>query len=100
MDHSGIAQLTWDITKKFIEPGDNISNAQNAVFPAARELWRLVLTTTLCVIRVESLRRMDDLSLLQEVHSQIQDPVSTVHSMFRSSLYQHNVGGAENSLLT
>ncbi|CAI5715293.1 unnamed protein product [Peronospora destructor] len=66
MDLPGIPSAAWDAIKHAIEPRLVSSRAKDAVFPASRELWRFVLSTTLHAIWTERLRRMEDSSLPQE----------------------------------
>ena len=69
LDLPEIQRNAWDVIKQSMDPGANLSKAQAAVFLAARELWRFVVSTTLQAIWIERLRRMEDSSLSQEVHT-------------------------------
>ena len=69
MDLPGIPPNAWVVVKHSLNTGADLLKAQVAVFPAARELWCFVVSTTLHVIWVERLRRMEDPSLSQDVHT-------------------------------
>ena len=58
LDLPGISLYAWNVIKQSMDPGADLSKAQAAVFPAARELWRFVVSTTLHSIWVERLLRM------------------------------------------
>ena len=47
MDHPSIPKFAWDAIENAIDPGVDLSRAKDAVFPATRELWRFVVSTTL-----------------------------------------------------
>ncbi|CAI5725704.1 unnamed protein product [Peronospora destructor] len=77
MDITGIPSAAWDAIKHAIEPSLALSRAKDAVFQAAREQWRFVVSTTLHAIWTERLRRMEDSSLpAGGTHSKGQDPIS------------------------
>ena len=46
LDLPEITPNAWDVIKQSIDTGADLSKAQAAVFPAARELWRFVALTT------------------------------------------------------
>ena len=93
LDLPGIPPNAWNVIKRSMNPGADLSSAQAAGFPAARELWCYVVSTTLHAIRVERLRHMEDSSLSQEVHT-----ASTMNifrrsvRMFLGSSYKPDMG--------
>ena len=93
LDLPAIPPYAWDVIRQSMDPGANLSKAQAAIFPAARELWRFVVSTTLHAIWVERLRRMEDSSLSQEVHT-ASAKTSFRRSVrrFRRSTYQPEMG--------
>ena len=56
----------WDANKRSSTQGDEIMDAKDAVFPAARELWHFAVSTTIHAIWSELLDRMEDPILLEE----------------------------------
>ena len=60
LDLPEIQRNAWDVIKQSMDPGANLSKAQAAVFLAARELWRFVVSTSLQAIWLERLSRMVD----------------------------------------
>ena len=83
----------WAVIQQSIDPGADLLKAQAAAFPGARELWRFVVSTTLHAIWVERLRRMDDSSLSQEVHTASAKTVFRRSvRRFRGSTYQPDMG--------
>ena len=83
----------WDVIQQSLDPGADLSKAQAAAFPAARELWRFVVSTTLHAIWVERLRRMEDSSLSQEVHTASAKTIFRRSvRRFRGSTYQPDMG--------
>ena len=79
LDLPEITPNAWDVIKKSMDTGADLSKAQAAVFPAARELWRFVVST-LQAIWLERLRCMEDSSLSQEVHT------ASAKTIFRRSV--------------
>ena len=69
LDLPEIPHNAWDVILQSMDPDADLSKAQAAAFPAAREVWRFVVSTTLHAIWVERLHRMEDSSLSQEVHT-------------------------------
>ncbi|UIZ26809.1 hypothetical protein KXD40_001485 [Peronospora effusa] len=69
MDLPSISTSAWYAIKNAIDFGANLFRAKDAVFPAARELWRFLVSTTLHSIWAERLRRLEDSLLSQEVHN-------------------------------
>ena len=76
-----------------MDPGAELSEAQAAAFPVARELWRFVVSMTLHAIWAERLRRMKDSSISQEEHT-ARAKTSFRRSVrrFRGSTYQPDMG--------
>ena len=68
LDLPGIPANAWVFVKQSLHTGTDLFKSQSAVPPAARELWRFVVSTILHAIWVERLRRMEDPSLSQDVH--------------------------------
>ena len=67
--------------------------AQAAVFPADRELWRFVVSTALYDIWVDHLRRMEYVSLSQEVHTASSKTIFRLSNRrLRGSTYQFYMG--------
>ena len=93
LDLPEITPNAWDVIKQSIDTGADLSKAQAAVFPAARELWRFVVSTTLQDIWLERLRRMEDSSLSQEVHTASAKTIFRRSvRRFRGSTYQPDMG--------
>ena len=69
MDLPSIPKFAWDAIKNAIDPGVDVSRAQDAVFPATRELWRFFVCTKLYSIWIDRFRRLEDATLPQEVHN-------------------------------
>ena len=59
LDLPGIPLNAWVVVKHFLNTGVDLLKAQAAVFHAARELWRFVVSATLHTIWVERLRCME-----------------------------------------
>ena len=96
LDLPDIPHAAWNAIKQSFHPGKDDTKAQAAVFPNSRELWRFVVSTTLHAIWVERLRRMDDSSLPQEVHTaRFHTLFRRAVSRFRGSTYHPDKGGAE-----
>ena len=69
MELPSIPKFAWDVIKNAIDPGVDLSRAKDAAFPATRELWRFLVSTTLYSIYIERLRRLEDATLAPEVHN-------------------------------
>ena len=72
--------------------------AKDVVFPATRELWRFLVSTTLYPIWIERLRRLEDATLFPEVHiARAKTQFRRAVTRFRNSTYQPDMG--EDGLL-
>ena len=69
LDLSGISHYAWDAVKQSFDSSENLSTALATALPSARALLRSAVSTILHFIRVERLRRMEDSSLSQEMHT-------------------------------
>ena len=93
LDLPGTPHNAWAVIQQSLDPGADLLKAQAAAFPAARELWSFVVSTTLHAIWVERLRRMDDSSLSQEVHTASAKTVFRRSvRRFRGSTYHTDMG--------
>ena len=93
LDLPAIPPNAWVIVKQSMNTGDDLLKAQDEVFPAARELWRFVVSTTLHAIWVQRLRRIEDPSLSQDVHTARAKTIFRQSvRRFRGSTYQHDMG--------
>ena len=67
--------------------------AKDVVFPATRELWRFLVSTTLYSIWIERLRRLEDATLPQEVcNARAKTQFRRAVMRFQNSTYQPDMG--------
>ena len=64
-----ILNSAWDAIMNAIDRGVDLSRAKDAVFPAIREHWRFLVSTTLYSIWIKRLLRMKDATCPPEVHN-------------------------------
>uniref|UniRef100_M4BUP4 Uncharacterized protein n=1 Tax=Hyaloperonospora arabidopsidis (strain Emoy2) TaxID=559515 RepID=M4BUP4_HYAAE len=76
----GTPNLAWDAVQASLVAPKDISGLRAAIFPAANELWRFVVTSTLHGIWIERLRRMEFPSLPPEAHTRVPELSSDVRS--------------------
>ena len=69
LDIPGNPPNAWDVIKQYLDPGADLSKYGDAVFPPLERCGFFVVPTTLYAIWIERLRRMQDLSLSQELHT-------------------------------
>ena len=69
MDLPSIPKFAWDSIKHAIDLGFDLSRAKEAAFPATRELWCFLVSTTLYFIWIERLRPPEGATFAQEVHN-------------------------------
>ena len=69
LDLPGIPPNACVVVKHSLNTGADLLKSQAAAFPAARDLWRFVVSTTYRAICVERLRLMEYPSLSQDVHT-------------------------------
>ena len=96
MDLPSIPKFAWDAIKNDIDPVVELSRAKDAVFPVTRELWRFLVSTTLYSICIESLCRLEDSILPQEVHNaRAKTQFRRATTRFRNLIYQTDIGEDE-----
>ena len=99
MGLSGTPNLAWDAVQASLVAPKDISGLRAAIFPAANELWRFVVTSTLHGIWIESLRRMEFPSLPPEAHNaSARTQLRRAITSFRNSTYQPGADDATNNL--
>ena len=92
------SQYSMGAIKHALDPGVELSRAKDAVFPATRELWRFLVSTTLYYIWIEQLRRLEDATFPQEVHNaRAKTQFRRAVTRFQNSTCQPDVG--EDGLL-
>ena len=93
LDLPGISPNAWVVVKHSLNTGTIVLKDHAAVFPAARELWRFVVSTTLHAIWVERPHRIEDPSLSQDVHTARAKTIFRRSvRRFRGSTYQPDMG--------
>ena len=79
----------WDAIKRCFTQGDEISDTKDAVFLAARELWRFAVSTTIHAIWSKRLHRMEDPALPEVAHIvRAKTKFRRAITRFRGSTYQ------------
>uniref|UniRef100_M4BQ96 Uncharacterized protein n=1 Tax=Hyaloperonospora arabidopsidis (strain Emoy2) TaxID=559515 RepID=M4BQ96_HYAAE len=95
----GTPNLAWDAVQASLVAPKDISGLRAAIFPAANELWRFVVTSTLHGIWIERLRRMEFPSLPPEAHNaSARTQLRRAITSFRNSTYQPGADDATNNL--
>ena len=64
----GTPVAAWDAIPAVLVTIEDPSSANDAVFPAACELWRFIVVSTLHAIWIERLRRIEDSTILNDTH--------------------------------
>ena len=85
----GTPNLAWDAVQASLVAPKDISGLRAAIFPAANELWRFVVTSTLHGIWIERLQRMEFPSLPPEAHTaSTRIQLRRAITSFRNSTFQ------------
>ena len=91
--------LAWDAVQASLVAPKDISGLRAVIFPAANEMWRFVVTSTLHGIWIERLRRMEFPSLPPEAHNaSTRTQLRRAITSFRNSTYQAGADDATNNL--
>ena len=96
---SEYSEFFMDVIKYTIDPGEDLSRAKHAVFPATRELCCFLVSITLHSIWIERLRRLVGSILSPIVHNaRAKAQFRRAVTRFRNSTYQPEMG--EDGLLS
>ena len=91
--------LAWDAVQASLVAPKDISGLRAAIFPAANDLWRFVVTSTLHGIWIERLRRMEFPSLPPEAHNaSARTHLRRAITSFRNLTYQPGADDANNNV--
>ena len=95
----GTLNLAWDAVQDSLVAPKYRSGLRAAIFPAANELWRFVVTSILHGIWIERLRRMEFPSLPPEAHTaSARTHLRRAIISFRNWTYQPGADDANNNL--
>ena len=99
MELPGQPSAAWTAVQRSLAISVDRYKAKSAVFHAANELWRFVVSSSLHAIWIERLNRMRDPTLPEEMHiSRATSHLRRALTRFRSSVYQPE-GGDDGQIL-